>query len=785
MFLRSRPLAYAAASASLLSAALVAGVVLVAPGVVRKNVVARAAARGVSLTIGRVELGWLTVRLRDVGVHIEHVDDLAGQFALVQVSLDARLRPLRVEASGGRVSADAGGTLRSDLERWRSASAGTSAASERSSLVLLADIDEARIANGPHSQATLTNIHVERQGAETNLKVAAADARWNTLGVQAADVRFAFDANSGALQESRALSVDIVWAAQSSPETSAEEPAPPPVIPPLPTPEPPAARRPRKNTPSHPGSPTEIPSFLPDLHTARALLDVELARSATFLPVLSAFHVDALSVRILRGTEELSVASGLFDFERGADGLKVRFSTPPLARTTPLSLSADLPYGAHDAEIAVAGGPVPLGLLGLKDGGLLHLLNADHASVAGKGRIVLEGHGDALTFDVEGSVHNLSFREPRIALDPIYGLDLGFATRGVLDDKGYLRLDDAAGTVGLARANLRGGVTQTSEHVAIQLEFDFPTTSCQSLLTSVPSALLPTVSAARMDGTFGLHGTLAVDSKNLDAAAFDYEVSDRCRLVNVPPDLDRARFTREFTHTVYSKTGDPVETTTGPGSPNWAELDEISPYMQVAVLTTEDGAFYHHHGFSHGAIRHAVLANIKAGRFVRGASTITMQLAKNLFLTRQKTLARKLEELVLADYLEQAFTKDEMMELYLNIIEFGPDLYGVGAAADHYFGRKPSELNLAECMFLSSILPNPVVFGKVYQDGRLGDGWLRTLRARMEVARRNGLISAAELAEGQAESVVFHAQDAPPPPPRPSAAVRDRAGSATDWEELN
>ena len=126
------------------------------------------------------------------------------------------------------------------------------------------------------------------------------------------------------------------------------------------------------------------------------------------------------------------------------------------------------------------------------------------------------------------------------------------------------------------------------------------------------------------------------------------------------------------------------------------------------MLTTEDGGFFRHHGFNTCAIRTALIANIKAGRFVRGASTITMQLAKNLFLSREKTLSRKLEELILTDYLEQTFTKDEMMELYLNVIEFGPDVYGVTAAADHYFGRTPAELNLAECLFLASLLPQPL-----------------------------------------------------------------------------
>ena len=421
----------------------------------------------------------------------------------------------------------------------------------------------------------------------------------------------------------------------------------------------------------------------------------------------------------------------------------------------------------------------------MHDGGLLHLLDVDRASFAGRGRVVLDDKGQSLTFDVEGAVRDLSTSNPHLALDPVRGLNLSVSVRGLMDDKGELRLDDAGASIGTARVTLHGGLLQTKDRLAAAFDFDFPTSSCESLLTSVPLALVPTVSAAKLDGTFSLRGHLAVDTSNLDAVAFSYDVNDHCRFVEVPSDLDRGRFTHGFTHLIYSKTGEREEETTGPGTQNWAELEEISPYMQVAVLTTEDGAFFHHHGFNHAAIRNAVVADIKARRFVRGASTITMQLAKNLFLSREKTVARKLEELILADYLEQTFTKDEMMELYLNIIEFGPDLYGITAAADHYFARRPSELDLAESMFLSSILPNPIAFHKVYEDGQLGEGWMRTVRARMEVAAKNGLISQAELAEGLKETVVFYRAGDPRPAPRPPVVMPSQPASSTEWQELN
>jgi membrane peptidoglycan carboxypeptidase len=192
--------------------------------------------------------------------------------------------------------------------------------------------------------------------------------------------------------------------------------------------------------------------------------------------------------------------------------------------------------------------------------------------------------------------------------------------------------------------------------------------------------------------------------------------------------------------------------------------------MQVALLTTEDGAFYRHHGFNRAAIRNALVADLKAGRFVRGASTITMQLAKNLFLCREKTLSRKLEEIILADYVEQVFTKKELMELYLNVIEFGPDLYGVGKAAFRYFGRKPDELTLSEAFFLASLLPAPLRFSKLADKPQLSDAWTNHLRQLMATAAKNDLLSPEELARGTSEQVQFHDPKDPLPPPRAAVA---------------
>ena len=768
-----------------LGAVLGGSVFLVLPRVAREYAVSQARARGVVLSVARARLGWLTVSLDDAHLELENVRGVEVGFASILVQLDTHLHPVRLAGARGHVTVAVRESLGAELDAWRAARPSAAPVAARQPVAVDVEIDDAIATFDDGRQVTATHVRARRQADTADVSFAAVEAAMPPLTVKASDGRLAFEGAVNTLREAHVASADVVWAAARSVEPRSDV-TPADQAPSVPAPpEPDAAlrgkRKPRRS--KEPEAP--LPRLLPGLHELRAAVDALIAAVAARVPAGSGIQVDALSARLVKGGEQLTLGSGALSVERDSRRINVSFSTSPLARATPLSLRADLPTGPGDIELSVSGGPVPLGLLGVHDGGLLHLLDVERTSLAGKGRVVLDAPAHSLTFDIEGSVRDLSTQDSRLARDPVRGMDLGFSTRGVIDDKGELRLDEAEASVGAAHAAMHGGLRQSADRVSAAFDFDFPTSSCQALLRSVPSALVPTVGAARMDGTFSLRGRLAFDTQDIDALVFDFDVNDRCRLVDVPPELEKGRFAHDFTHVIYSKTGEREEETTGPGTPNWTSLDDISPYMQVAVLTTEDGAFFHHHGFNHAAIRNAVAADIRARRFARGASTITMQLAKNLFLTREKTVARKLEELVLADYLEQAFTKDEIMELYLNVIEFGPDVYGVTAAAQHYFGRRPNELNLAEALFLSSILPNPIAFHKVYEDGHVGDAWLRTIRARMEVAARNGLISPPELAEGITEDVVFHKENSPPPVPRPPVSTPSHPASSADWEELN
>lgn len=140
---------------------------------------------------------------------------------------------------------------------------------------------------------------------------------------------------------------------------------------------------------------------------------------------------------------------------------------------------------------------------------------------------------------------------------------------------------------------------------------------------------------------------------------------------------------------------------------DFVPLSKVSREMQDATVAMEDGNFYRHGGFDFDAIHRAAVANFERGRVVRGGSTITQQLAKNLFLEPDRTLWRKIREALLASELERRLTKDQILERYLNVVDYGLGHRGVRAAARGYFDKVPADLTLAESAMLVGLVPDP------------------------------------------------------------------------------
>lgn len=139
----------------------------------------------------------------------------------------------------------------------------------------------------------------------------------------------------------------------------------------------------------------------------------------------------------------------------------------------------------------------------------------------------------------------------------------------------------------------------------------------------------------------------------------------------------------------------------------WISYKNISPHLRNAVLIAEDSAFFQHSGYDLEEIKESVKRNWREKRFARGASTITQQLAKNLYLSTSKSPVRKIHEFFIAQEMEKDLSKQRIFEIYLNVIEWGDGIYGIEPAAQRYFGKSASELLPEEAAILAAMIPNP------------------------------------------------------------------------------
>ncbi|HEY0746402.1 MAG TPA: biosynthetic peptidoglycan transglycosylase [Steroidobacteraceae bacterium] len=188
----------------------------------------------------------------------------------------------------------------------------------------------------------------------------------------------------------------------------------------------------------------------------------------------------------------------------------------------------------------------------------------------------------------------------------------------------------------------------------------------------------------------------------------------------MPPAIARLRGDFIFSSDEGAGPHRPIDVS--PASPDFIALRDVPPLFVRTLLLAEDAGFYGHRGIDLRELPTALLTNWSRGSAARGASTITQQLAKNLFLSRDKQLGRKLEELAITFLLESALGKHRILEIYLNIIEWGPDLRGLRPAAHFYFGREPQALTPAEMAFLVVIIPGPIKYQSSFAHGTPGPG---------------------------------------------------------------
>ncbi|MFN8586663.1 MAG: biosynthetic peptidoglycan transglycosylase [Candidatus Eisenbacteria bacterium] len=272
-----------------------------------------------------------------------------------------------------------------------------------------------------------------------------------------------------------------------------------------------------------------------------------------------------------------------------------------------------------------------------------------------------------------------------------------------------LRIEDGARVrIGELGATLSARVAEAGPRFECAIRADSLT--APRMVRSLPQPVLGPLRHLEVRGSWDWHAGVTLDLSQPDSVRFTADVIPHGLWLD--PALSRPSLhaiANPFTAEIHLPKQRIVTRELSPLNPHFRPLERISPYLRDALVTNEDGGFWKHRGFNTEAIGLAIAANLRAGSYRRGAGTITMQLARNLWLGHQRTLSRKAQEVVLAWLLEHqtGIPKERLIEIYLNVIEWGPDLHGADEAARWYFDRDAADLTLDEALFLAIVVPSP------------------------------------------------------------------------------
>lgn len=294
------------------------------------------------------------------------------------------------------------------------------------------------------------------------------------------------------------------------------------------------------------------------------------------------------------------------------------------------------------------------------------------------------------------SENNIVIPEARIAADVLVG-------------ENYIGLDKSSEvSIKQLKAHPYGKIT-FKPNKTISLGVHMPEIAAQDLFDSFPEGMFDNLEGIRVSGNLKYDLDLYVDVDHPDSVRLSAAMKKNNFRINSWGKTNLAKISVPFTYTPYEDGKAMRSFPVGPSNPNFTPINEISQNLKNAVLTAEDPSFFSHKGFVEEAFRASITTNLKAKAFKRGGSTISMQLVKNAYLGREKTLARKIEEILMVWLIENnnVVSKSRMFEVYLNIIEWGRNVYGIGEASRFYFGKHPSQLNLGESIYLASIVPKP------------------------------------------------------------------------------
>jgi hypothetical protein len=424
--------------------------------------------------------------------------------------------------------------------------------------------------------------------------------------------------------------------------------------------------------------------------------ELELARSAAevSLPHVKFGRVLAVAGRgsVVAGDRTISLRDVAIGRLAPGGSLEIRAALDDGG--IPRVLSAEL---ASDLSLTLRGDRVPLRTFAAI---APHAIALDDARATGSLTVKRTALGIQLA--VDGRLDGARLDHRTIGAQPI---TVGGAIRGNLTvSPDAYSLDHVALDIGAAHWTASGW-WRRGQPASGQLDVALAQAPCNDLLASLPAEIRGPLDGMMMTGTFGGRAHVGVDlaAPVGDGVELASDLDNRCVVTTESPAADPTVIAGQGVQ-VFA---DGSHAHVGKGIPGWVELHHIPHHVARAFVSAEDARFFDHHGFDPAQIAKSFEIDLRDRRLARGGSTISQQVVKNVYLTQRRSLDRKIQEAILTWRLEARLDKRTILERYLNIIELGPHVFGIGAAAKYWFGVTPRDLNLRQAAFLAALTSEP------------------------------------------------------------------------------
>lgn len=392
-----------------------------------------------------------------------------------------------------------------------------------------------------------------------------------------------------------------------------------------------------------------------------------------------------------------------------------------------------------------------LGRLGQQEHGALRV-DARDASLTG--HLQLEpADAQGISAHVESlALQGLTVEHPKLSAEP-----LSFETLGVSGDVTWHGPEQFDAALALSHQSLALSANVSRRPGRAGLRLEFPTGPCQRLFDAIPTGFAEAMRGTQVKGDLAGHLELSVDfaaaQTRADILASDplaepaapgtldvaFPFREQCTVVSDPSALDLAALRGPYRHRFEDAHGTPRSILVADGAPHTVTLEEI-PVLAGAFVTLEDSRYFRHDGLDLEQVANAVWHNLAQGEVTRGASTITQQAARNLFLGLDRTAARKLQEAFLATRIDADVGKRRLLEIYLNIIELAPGVHGVEDASQFYFGKSAADLTPLQATHLAMMAPAPRTYSQRFVSGQIDEAWRPLLHAQVRRLARHHVI---------------------------------------------